>query len=359
MSKVYNILILGASYGSLLGTKLLLAGHNATLVCTAGTAELINNEGTEVRLPVRGREGLVSVQSQNLTDASYGKVAAATPENVNPAEFDLVVLGMQEPQYGSPGVKELLVAVAKARVPCMAIMNMPPLPYLARLPGIDADALHSCFTEPSVWQHFDAELVTLASPDPQAYRPPEEGKNILQVSLPTNFKVARFADDGHTEMLKTLEADIEAIDFPLAEGGSTALPVKLKVFDSLYVPLAKWSMLITGNYRCIQSDDMRSIKDAVHSDISESQAVYQWVVDLCVSMGADPTDLVPFDKYAKAAEGLVKPSSGARALFGGAANIERVDLLVQLIARQHGQALAVLDQTVEMVDARLQHNRAS
>ena len=28
-----NILILGASYGSLLGTKLLMAGHNVTLVC--------------------------------------------------------------------------------------------------------------------------------------------------------------------------------------------------------------------------------------------------------------------------------------------------------------------------------------
>jgi hypothetical protein len=29
-----NVLILGASYGSLLGTKLLMAGHRVTLVCT-------------------------------------------------------------------------------------------------------------------------------------------------------------------------------------------------------------------------------------------------------------------------------------------------------------------------------------
>jgi ketopantoate reductase len=42
-----NILILGASYGSLLGTKLLMAGHNVTLVCRARTAELINRDGTE------------------------------------------------------------------------------------------------------------------------------------------------------------------------------------------------------------------------------------------------------------------------------------------------------------------------
>ena len=51
-----NILILGASYGSLLGTKLLMAGHRVTLVCTASTAELINREGTRVRFPVKERE---------------------------------------------------------------------------------------------------------------------------------------------------------------------------------------------------------------------------------------------------------------------------------------------------------------
>jgi len=43
---------------------------------------------------------------------------------------------MQERNIRSPGVRELLDAVAKARVPCMSIMNMPPLPYLARIPGI-------------------------------------------------------------------------------------------------------------------------------------------------------------------------------------------------------------------------------
>ena len=29
----YNVLILGASYGSLLATKLMMAGHRASLVC--------------------------------------------------------------------------------------------------------------------------------------------------------------------------------------------------------------------------------------------------------------------------------------------------------------------------------------
>ena len=45
MHTYYDVLILGASYGSLLGAKLLLAGHNVTLVCREGTAAAINRNG--------------------------------------------------------------------------------------------------------------------------------------------------------------------------------------------------------------------------------------------------------------------------------------------------------------------------
>src|SRR5690606_33863878 len=132
MSKKYNVLILGASYGSLLATKLAMAGHDVRLVCLPAEAEIINAEGTRVRFPVRGREGLIEVDSRNLP----GKISAATPADVNPADYDLVGLAMQEPQYRAPGVRELLAAVAKAKVPAMSIMNMPPLPYLRRLPRL-------------------------------------------------------------------------------------------------------------------------------------------------------------------------------------------------------------------------------
>ena len=79
--------------------------------------------------------------------------------------------------------------------------------------------------------------------------------------------------------------------------------------------------------------------------------------DLCVELGAAPGDLVPFEKYAQAAVSLVTPSSAARALFAGAPNIERVDRLVQAIAAQRGKRNAVLDETVALVDARLELNR--
>jgi hypothetical protein len=280
MSTRYNIMIMGASYGSLLATKLLLAGHNVKLICLPEEADLINAQGTRVRMPIRGRDDLVERDSRKAP----GTLTAASPGEVNPSDFDLIALAMQEPQYRSPGVRELLDAVAKSGVPCMSIMNMPPLPYLARIPGLDASTLRDCYTDPTVWDSFDPATITLASPDPQAFRPPEEGLNILQVSLPTNFKVARFESDQHTAIIRQLEADIMAVRFEV-DGEEIELPVKLKVHDSVFVPLAKWCMLLTGNYRCVQATEARSIKEAVHTDLEQSRAMYEWVAELCRKMG--------------------------------------------------------------------------
>jgi hypothetical protein len=251
-------------------------------------------------------------------------------------------------------VRQLLDAVAKAKVPCMSIMNMPPLPYLERIPGIDAAKCAESYTDPTVWKSFDAKYMTLCSPDPQAFRPPDQPVNVLQVRLPTNFKAARFESDEHTAMLRALAADIEAARFGPEK---IELPVKLKVHDSVFVPLAKWAMLLAGNYRCVQADQMRSIRDAVHGDIDETRRVYEWVVQLCVSLGASRDDMVPFDKYANAALSLQSPSSAARALAAGAPNIERVDRLVQSVAAQRGMRSPAIDATVALVDDWLVRNR--
>jgi hypothetical protein len=98
MPSNYKILIMGASYGSLLATKLLLAGHTAKLICLPAEAELINSEGARVRMPVKGRDGLVEIDSRRLP----GKLSAGGPAGVNPSDFDLVALAMQEPQYRRP-----------------------------------------------------------------------------------------------------------------------------------------------------------------------------------------------------------------------------------------------------------------
>ena len=73
-----NILILGASYGSLLATKLLMAGHNVTLVCRKQTAELINRDGTEVRIKLRDEAAHRPIFSRDLP----GILDAVVPADV-------------------------------------------------------------------------------------------------------------------------------------------------------------------------------------------------------------------------------------------------------------------------------------
>lgn len=360
----FNILILGASYGSLLAIKFLAAGHDVTLTCRTATADLINAEGIRVRLPIKGRKevgtgGLLEMDSRQLA----GRLQANTPEQVGDlSRFDLVVLAMQEPQYRQDGIRQLMAGIAKAGLPCMPIMNMPPLPYLKRLQQrnatLDASACAAAYADAAVWADFDPALMTLSSPDPQAFRPPEEPVNVLQVALPTNFKVARFESDAHTQILRQLDADIEAIRLDV-NGEAIELPVKLKVFDSLFVPLAKWSMLMTGNYRCIEDNTVIPMRQTVLGDRAASQAVYEWVADVCVALGGSHDDLVSFEKYAAAADSLPKPSSAARALAAGATHVERVDIVVQTLAAQMGMRNATVDQTVRRVDGWLAKNRSA
>ena len=88
-----KVLILGASYGSLLGTKLLMAGHDVTLVCRKATAELFNAEGSEVRIKLRDEDMHRAFRSNDLP----GTLDAMEPAEVRPEAYDLIVLAMSEP----------------------------------------------------------------------------------------------------------------------------------------------------------------------------------------------------------------------------------------------------------------------
>src|ERR1017187_7969248 len=196
-----SILILGASYGSLLATKLLMAGHNVTLVCRKKTAELINRDGTDVRIKPRDEPVHRSIISHDLP----GTLDATSPADVDLSRYDLVGFAMQEPQYTNHTIRVLMIKIAEAKLPCLSIMNMPPLPYLKRIPALAEMELEEAYTNTQVWERFKPGLVSLCSPDPQAFRPPEEAANVLHVGLPTNFKAATFADGKHNLLLRELE----------------------------------------------------------------------------------------------------------------------------------------------------------
>jgi ketopantoate reductase PanE/ApbA-like protein len=347
---IRRILILGASYGSLFGTKLLMASHDVTLVCRRGRADLINARGTEVCFPSKGDTAPHRIRSTELS----GRLEAKTPEMVDPSDFDLVVLAMQEPHYLHHAMRALLNRIANARVPCLSIMNMPPLPYLKRIDGIDPVTVEAAYSDPRVWDRLDSSVMTSCSPDPQAGRPANEPANVLSVNLPTNFKAATFASAVHNEILRQLADDIDAIRLNGHE-----VPVKLRLHDSLFVPFAKWPMLLTGNYRCVTAGGPISIREAVGADLSLSSEVYSTVESIVLRLGGSAENLVAFDKYVAATEKLVAPSSVARAIAGGAPAVERVDKLVQIIGHHYGIAHPVIDRTVASIDAAIARTTVS
>jgi hypothetical protein len=349
---VRSILVLGASYGSLLGTKLLLAGHAVELVALPDVAELIQREGVRVLFPVRGRAEPVEVDSRRLP----GRLTANPPSRVDPGRHELVVLAMQEPQFRAPDVRSLLAAACAQGLPCLSIMNMPPLPFLARIPGLATAQCRAAYADPAVWEALDPMRLTFCSADPQASRVPGRPDNVIQVRLPTNFRAAAFELEAHTSLLQEVARDIDRARFE-APDGKTALPVRLTVHASPYVPLSKWPMLITGNYRCILEDGIRTIDESVHADARKSRAIYGWVVDVLRNFGAPGEDLVPFESYSRSASLLTVPSSAARAVAAGATQVERVDRLVQAVAAQKSMRLPELDALVRRVDARLAANR--
>ena len=350
-----RILILGSSYGILPATKLALAGHQVTLVGRQNEIATIEQTGIELHLPARETEAPLVVklpvkQGQCLDAAQPG---AVTPANADPNQHDLIILAMQEPQFAVDEVAALMKRVAESRRPCIALMNIPPLPFLDRLPGIDARGLASAYSSSDVWNAFDPQLITVASPDPQAIRPDPQNPGLVHVTLPSNFKIAPFADTAHQRMLQQIAADVDAVRIATADGEVTPR-VRIVAHRSAFVPLAKWPMLIAGNSRCLVNDgEPISIRDAVWSNLEQSRQIYDSINSLARELGAAPDDLVSFDRYAAAAQNLIRPSSLARALHAGATAVERVDLLIELLAQSRGIDIPALKSVVANIDDRL------
>lgn len=343
-----HILVLGCSYGLLPAMRLAFAGCRVTMVGRADEVATMASQDLTVHLPDRhGGAGHV------LRARSGQDIALTTPDQADPAAADMVLLAMQEPQYTASEVAALMGQIATSGRPCLSIMNLPPPPFLARL-GIGQEGLEGVYASATVWEQFDPDQVSLASPDPQALRLDPAQPGALTVTLPSNFKAAPFVCAADQTLLEGLARDWAAFK----QHGQRP-PVQLLAHQSLHVPLAKWPMLIAGNCRCLTGAEPRAIAAAVHDDLAASAALYDLVSALALSLGARQADLVPFAAYAKAALGLTRPSSLARALAGGARQVERIDLLVQRLLARQGLDAAPLDPIVDAIEARLAANRAA
>ena len=220
MSEKHKILMMGASYGSLRGMKLALAGHDVTLIYLPEEADLINAAGARVRLPVRGLDAPVELDSRDAP----GTLRAAGTGDVDPADYDLVGLAMQ----GTAIPFARRARTARCRCALGQAQHVDHEHAAASLSAPHPQArcrgagrlLHRC----KCLGQFRSGALHLRSPDPQAFRPPDEPVNVL----------------------------------------------------------------LAGNYRCVQPNGARSIRDAVHSDLEQSRAVYDWVGEVCRSVGAAP-----------------------------------------------------------------------
>ena len=98
-----------------------------TVVCRSKTAD-----GTEVRIKLRDEATHRAIFSPDLP----GTLDATLPADVDLSRYDLVGLARQEPQYTNHTIRVLMIKIAEAKLPCLSIMNMPPLPYLKRIPAL-------------------------------------------------------------------------------------------------------------------------------------------------------------------------------------------------------------------------------
>jgi hypothetical protein len=166
----YNILIMGASYGSLLASKLPFSGHQVKLVCLPVEADLINAE-----LPRRMPIGAGKTRSRSTRASCPARCPPPVPAT-STGDYDLVGSPAQEPQYRSPGVRQLLDAVQGSKVPRMPIVNMPPLPYVKRIPNLNTDPLKSAYRSERVG--FRSRIVDPVQPGPAGDPSPEEKVNV-------------------------------------------------------------------------------------------------------------------------------------------------------------------------------------
>ncbi len=355
MTRQLSILVLGASYGLLAAVRLCLANHHVTVVCRESEQLALSERGATVQLQRRdGADGRrLHVPAAPGFANAVGRLGLVTP-GIAPDGFDLVFLAMGEPQYADPAISTLMTAIADADLPVISMMNLLPPSFLRRLPRLDVDGLKSAYSAWDVWQRFDPNRITAASPDAQAVRTDADRPDLLTVTLASNLKVAPFHNPADQDLLRIIDESAAKL-----HPGDVPAPARIVAHPSLTVPLSKWPMLITGNCRCLRSNgDLISISEAVRGNLEDSRRIYELVSRVVLAAGAPETDIVPFAAYSAAARHLTRPSSLARALSAGAKTVERIDLMVLHAAHSLGVPCHTIAEVSDSIQKHCETNPA-
>jgi hypothetical protein len=336
--------IFGASYGIVVATKLLIAGYNVACICKTEEAKLLNDKGFVINIPGYLNRSL-EIFSKNLP----GKFIAIDPISVEMEQISLAFLAMQESHYEDLDISKILLFIAKNKIPCVSIMNMPPSIYLKKLQIKNYNSTKEFYKNFDMWNCFDSDFFTQCSADPQIYKPYLNKSNLFTVRLASNFRVANFDNIKCAKLICEISSKVKSSRL-IFKDKKVRVPINFNIFDSKYIPLGKWPMLITGNYRCFDNLKLKSIKDAVLENIEESRLIYNDVLNLCYLLGANINDLISFEAYLKVINKLDAPSSVARAASSGDKNFERLDKLIQFLANENKIKIHGLKKIVKNFD---------
>lgn len=350
-----SILVLGASYGLILGLKASFCGHRVTFVCRPEEIDLINQGNAAVQIPSKHSAQVIELRAE----AAPERPTATSPNDVETDDYDFCILAMQEPQYSNIEITELISKISHANLPILSIMNMPLPPLFSGALQLDLKEISEVWHNADIWSAMDPTRFSAASPDPQAMMIGSTRDLLVRVNHPTNIKAAPFANDEAQQTLQHLAKSIDNLVVSF-NGEEHEIGVRLIAHHHPLVSMAKWPMLITGNFRCWSPAGIISIGDAVHSDLQASAELYEWVSLVCQKLcrpdDVEGAPLVPFHKYADAAHSLTLPSSLARGLSTGVPRVERVDKLLQKVAMSFDMQNASLDRIVSDVDSALAMN---
>lgn len=334
------ILIFGASYGILASFKFLLAGYDVVCICKKDEAKYLNKNGFLINIPGYLKTKL-NIESKNLK----GRFFPTEPNNIDLSKIKIVILAMQEDQYKDVKLSSILLEIAQKKIPTISIMNIPPSVYLKNFNLNNIDELDYIYVNNHIWKKFDENFITHSSADPQIYKPNIEKINEIHVRLASNFKISDFKDNKSSKLLEIISNKINNARYLIKEK-NTKIPINFNIFKSNFVSISKWPMIITGNYRCLENNKLRSIKEAVNEDLNYSKKIYNDVYELCKKIGAEDKDLINFEKYVKASQNLNAPSSVSRQAYAGGKNFERVDKLVLFFAKKNNIQITGLDEII-------------
>ena len=232
------------------------------------------------------------------------------------SSYLIAYLGMPEFAYDEPRIKEILKILVEKKLPMISLMNLPPYQYLKKINFfIDLKKTYN----KNFLMNIPSKNLTHASTEPQIKRK----KNIIFLNHAGTLRISKFSSKKNNLALNEAISSFNSIT-------KNSIPLKIRMYDSLWVSLNKLPMLMTGNYRCFDGKKYYSIRKAVNNNKTLSKKIYDLVVRCLILAGAKKKNFIPFNIYLKNIKTLNQISSVARSVKNKK-NIERVDVLVRQI----------------------------